>query len=115
MASTPLKLYVLDREGFDCTQQLLLYTCKESAIDAMLMFSIRTKCIALLHVFKNQEDPTHPLELIETIRLKPTEDARSYRLWRKQEELGFTDKEAFNNLSMFYETIETITTVLIVD
>jgi hypothetical protein len=109
MASTSVKVYVLDREVFGYTDQILLYTCRESAIDAMIMFAIRTKCVALIHVFENQEDPNIPFELVETIQLKTAEDPRFYCIWQKQEELGFTDREAFNNLSMFYDTIETTT------
>jgi hypothetical protein len=109
MTSTSVKVYVLDREGFDYTDQLHLYTSREAAIDAMIMFAIRTKCVALIQVFENQEEPNVPFELVETIRLKTAEDPRFYNIWQKQEELGFTDREAFNNLSMFYDTIETIT------
>jgi hypothetical protein len=109
MSTSVTKVYVLDREGFDYTDQMLLYTCRQVAIDAMLMFAIRRKCIALIHVFENQEDPIAPFKLIETIQLKTAKDPRFYVIWQQLEELGFTDKQAFNNLSMFYDTIETVT------
>ena len=109
MTSTSGKVYVLDREGFNYTDQILLYTCRESAIDAMIMFAIRTKCVAVIHVFENQEEPNIPLELVETIQLKTTEDPRFYCIWQKQEALGLPDREVFNNLSMFYDTIESKT------
>ena len=108
-STSSVKVYVLDREGFDYTDQILLYTCRQAAIDAMLMFAIRRKCVALIHVFENQDAPTSPFKLVETIRLKTAEDPRFYSIWQKQEELSLTDREAFNNLSIFHDTIETTT------
>jgi hypothetical protein len=108
MASTPIKVYILDREGFDYTDQLFIYTSRDAAIDAMIMFAIRRKSVALIHVFESQEEPNIPFVLVETIRLKTAEDPRFFCIWQKQEELGLTDREAFNNLSIFYDTIETV-------
>lgn len=111
MTQTSDKIYVLEREEFDYADQLMIYTSKEAAIDMMIMYALRTKCAAVIHVFQSDEEPRIPLELVETIRLKlAKDDPRFYRLWQKQTELGFTDNEAFNNLSMFYDTIETVRT-----
>ncbi len=111
MSSTPaIKVYVLEREGFDYTDQIMLYTKREAAVDAMLQFALKTKCIALVYVFARQDEIDEaPLELVETIQLKSVQDdARFYMVWQKQDELGYTMTEAFNNLSIFYDTVESI-------
>lgn len=111
MSSTPaIKIYVLEREGFDYTDQVMLYTNRKAAVDAMLQFALKTKCIAVVHVFAREDEIDEaPLTLVETIRLKSAQDdARFYMLWQKQDELGYTVREAFNNISMFHDTVESV-------
>ena len=103
------KIYVLDREGFEYIDQLMIYTSREAAVELMLKYALRTKCVALIYVFERKEEMDEaPLMFVETIRLKLAEDPRFYMIWEKQKELGLIDREAFNNLALFYDTIETV-------
>jgi hypothetical protein len=99
---------MLEREGFDYTEQTLVYESRDIAVDNMIGFALSTKCVAIVYVFERQEDPSLPYKLIESIRLKHADDPRFYMIWKKQEELELTTNNALCNLSLFYDTIQTI-------
>ncbi len=104
-----MRIYVLEREGYDYTEQTLIYENKEFAVNALLRFALNTNCVAIVYVFESQEDSSKPYKLIESIRLKTGIDPRIYMIWQKQQELGFSTQDALLNLSLFKDTIESIT------
>jgi hypothetical protein len=103
-----MKVYMLEREGFDYIEQTLVYASKDIAVNKMIEFALTTKCVAVVYVFERQENFAEPFKLIESIQLKFADDPRFYMIWKKQEELGLTTNDALCNLSLFHDTIHVI-------
>lgn len=106
-----MRIYVVEREGYDYSDQTLVYDNKEAAIDAMLSFALETTCIAFVNVLERNADTKKPFRLVEYVALKTLDGSRHYAVWKKQKELGLSIKEALADVSVFYETIHTVSTV----
>jgi hypothetical protein len=102
----PMKIYLVEREGFDYTEHTLIFLNRNDAIDAMLRHALSTRCVVVVLLFESREDISQPFQHIETVHLETL--GGYYRIWLKQDELNMSTENALDNLSLFHDTIQSV-------
>ena len=106
--TSKIRLYTLEREGYDYVDQLLHFVDRKSAVDQMINHAITTKCIALVYVYEYPECKDKSYKLVERIELKITDNPRFYMIWQRQQDLDMSLQDALSQPSLFYDCLRVV-------